>query len=652
MLSQTSTSWFVCNPEFNKLDIPDDDALEIHQTAIDTSDSPSTAEDVEFSVDSEKLSSDSNESIDDDYPTSPSKSMQSTNTAKSGFAISGKTFESTLNSGMTNDLELLSTIHYESSKRVKRTEEIGQSQRSQYKYTYFSTSESDEDSRPSQHQVVKSKRNESLNFSSDDENYYERENSSENDEICDNENNNENMRNLKRFQKKQDLFDRIKAGEKIEPSEILKYKFKNYNRIKPISSKRYDELNSKNSAPREPPPEIIKMKSTKVRMPADYMEFNERRHPKKHRDKPTLMSGTKQIKPDLSKSKSLKKSDKQIFENYRKRSPPKPHDSTQDRPDFISYKWKKIPNKAPNFVNRPPEVKIDKEKIPQPHIMYKERKIKHMPHPEPEPIQRVHKYKIPNKAPSCVRHPEKYAKKPRAQTVNPNMMYEGGSVTSSGSEEKYEIPNDRKSRRKHLKELLEENEVAEWEIREAPKSESSDDFDDANDFTIPDEFLTNEDEGNDFVKAKPVYYDPHETKAVRLRNQSIKQKLAIKDLQKHLEEEDEDEREWKRKKVSREIAPALKKLEAMSAFQPEDINVKIRRKEQDNNDRAVEPLCAAIRSAKNTEFIVQRETKINNVISEKNGKKHQKEERRIRDEEEKLKMRSTRNKQLLQLWKI
>ena len=60
-------------------------------------------------------------------------------------------------------------------------------------------------------------------------------------------------------------------------------------------------------------------------------------------------------------------------------------------------------------------------------------------------------------------------------------------------------------------------------------------------------------------------------------------------MQQHLEEEEDYERELKRKIVSKEIAPSLKKLEIMSQFRPKDQDEEIRRKEEDNNARAVVP---------------------------------------------------------------
>ena len=84
------------------------------------------------------------------------------------------------------------------------------------------------------------------------------------------------------------------------------------------------------------------------------------------------------------------------FENYKKRSPPPPHDPTQERPYFQSYDWKSIENNEPTFVKRP---KIDRKQLRkkvESQPLYKERKVKHLPQPEPVPIPHVEKKKIKN----------------------------------------------------------------------------------------------------------------------------------------------------------------------------------------------------------------------------------------------------------------
>ncbi|KAK8889988.1 hypothetical protein M9Y10_034745 [Tritrichomonas musculus] len=627
MISTTSTPWFVCNPEYNKIDIPDDDDIEIHQQAIDTSDSRSTASDVEFSVNSDKVSNTGE--IIDDIPVDTTKEEEIVQPTQN------VTLDTPTN-GLTEDLELLSTIHFESSKRVQRTEALAQQQRSNVKYTYFSTSD-DENEIPSQLQVEP-----------------------------ENENETENKNNLSNSVKKS------KTSNFTSPVDALSYKFKNYDYIQPISIKKYEELNSMKPI-RNPPQEVIKLTRTKVKLPADYMEFNERRRKKDRSQGPTLMSGTSQVKSELTKTK--KNTSEQIFENYKKRSPPPPHDPTQERPYFQSYDWKSIENNEPTFVKRP---KIDRKQLRkkvESQPLYKERKVKHLPQPEPVPIPHVEKKKIKNVAPTCVKHPEIYTKEYREQKRLEEALKNPPSNSTEvkleeedqNEEEKITLPDDKKEKRKCLKQILEETEVEEWKIIEPTQTLPPDDFVNDNegdeevnniaediDLGIPEEYLVSDDEPdvNNFVKPKPVYFDPHETKAVRLRNQTIKQKLALRKMQLHLEEEEDDERELKRKIVSREIAPSLKKLEMMSQFRPDDLEDKIRRKEKDNNERAVEPLCAAIRSAKNTQFIVERENKKVQLRSEKNAKKHQNDEKVKRKEEEKLKLKGAKKKKFLDLWKI
>lgn len=635
MISTTSTPWFVCNPEYNKIDIPDEDDVEIHQKAIDESDSPSTASDVEFSVNSEKVVNESDQD-DDEIPTDQTKEEQ--------LVQPTQTVSIDTTNGLTEDLELLSTIHFESSKRVQRTETLAQQQRSSVKYTYFSTTD-DEDEIPSQLQV----------------------------QTDENENDN-NPKNSSQQKSKTTIF--------TSPIDALSYKFKNYDYIQPISIQKYEELNSIKVV-RNPPQEVIRLTRTKVKMPADYMEFNERRRKKDRNTGPTLMSGTSQVKSELTKTKKKTTND-QIFENYKKRCPPTPHDPTQERPQFENYDWKSIQNNEPTFVKRP---KVDRAKMrvkTETKPMYKERKVKQMPHQEPIPIPHVAKSKIRNKAPTCANYPDYYIQlreQRRIQRETEELQKRNTIVITEEEEdndfdeEKISLPNDIEIKKQTLKKFLEESEAEEWQIKKpvkkSPEKEDSVSVDDndngeeikfeepimddeKNDFAIDDDYLTSEsdEEMKNLVKPKPVYFDPHETKAVRLRNQTIKQKLALRKMQLHLEEEEDDERELKRKIVAREIAPALKKLEMMSQFRPDDLEEKIRRKEKDNNDRAVEPLQAAIRSAKNTQFIVERENKKVQLRSEKNGIKHQKEDRIRRDEDEKLKMRSQRKKKFLDLWKL
>lgn len=580
MLSTTSTPWFVCNPEYNRIDISDndDDGYEIHQQAIDVStDSQSEGEKVEFSIDSDK------ELNNNDY-TDYTKQDET----------QPKPITFNESSNLTADLDILSSIHFQSSKRVERTEKEGQNKRSSIKYTYFSTSD-DDDEIPSQIPVE----------TNETETKVQTKKSSDN--------------------KKNKTFDII------SPIDGLTYTFKNYNNPKPITQAKYEQLNQKFICLSGKNADAVypSLPSKKVKVPVspDYMT-----HPKK---------------PKKKKEKNEKNEEKQdqtqenvnpytVLKTTKCRSRQKEWvDPSQLKPAFEPYKWDEIPDNPPKFLERPP---VDKEQLPEefrekvkkqtPSQTYQPKTFKrHVPPtPAPEPIRHVVKKAIPNQAPLFYRKPELYSKEYRAEIRRQKELKKAQTMNDAFNmketqdaqieEEEYDdepIPEDKKGQREYLKAKLEETDIQEWEMRSPAKHLSDEDEfvvendDGVNDYAIPDELLTDDDEDNvnDFVKPKPVYFDPHETRAVKLRNQTIKQRLALKKMQEKIKEEEDERREMERKAVSQKLKPTLRELARMA---PPSTTVEERiKREHETNRKNLRDLQEKCLSAKHKGFIIERE---------------------------------------------
>jgi hypothetical protein len=279
-----------------------------------------------------------------------------------------------------------------------------------------------------------------------------------------------------------------------------------------------------------------------------------------------------------------------------------------------------------------------------------------MPHPEPIPIVWEEKgVRIEDNAPGCVKHPERYdhenirarvkAKMPRPADAS---VIEDMEVVEREEEPELTLPDSPKARQKYLAELLEQNAVAEWECPKAPSVASSDP--DEDEFRIPEEALTESEGGDVPPRIRKTYYDPHETRAARLRNQVVKQKLALREARLQLEEEDENERDIRRRIVSKQMQPTLKLLEAKSTVHLKDPVEERRKWEERNQADAVMPLKSAIRSAVRTDPMVGRELRVLEKVMRKNDTVHEEERVKAAAAQVKLDDRKKRKERVMKLW--
>jgi len=147
---------------------------------------------------------------------------------------------------------------------------------------------------------------------------------------------------------------------------------------------------------------------------------------------------------------------------------------------------------------------------------------------------------------------------------------------------------------------------------------------------------------------KKVVVDPNETEAVKLRNQYIKQKLALIDTQKEYEKMEEQEREKNIKEVAQRISPMIKKLEENSKI-PEKDTQEILIKKLEDEQRRVAEMNKRLRSAKKTEFIAKREEK----LIKKQSKRNAKIKNKMNQETEfqvKARIRAQKNQELHKMW--
>lgn len=125
-------------------------------------------------------------------------------------------------------------------------------------------------------------------------------------------------------------------------------------------------------------------------------------------------------------------------------------------------------------------------------------------------------------------------------------------------------------------------------------------------------------------KAKKMFYEPAETQATRLRNQRIKQKLAIKHEQERILDEAENDRIRRQQQAALQIEPELLRLEQISK---ERQNKERRFTGRGNNKKTVESIKNAINNAKNEEVLLRRNDR--SLILQDVQNKINKERRRI-----------------------
>jgi hypothetical protein len=441
-------------------------------------------------------------------------------------------------------------------------------------------------------------------------------------------------------EEEEEVVEQPPVGTRDSLMSYLTHKFMRYDHIPPISAARLDQLNARvRPDPHAVPESVRKVTRGKARLPADYLEFNQRRQ-KRGPGGPTTMSGTTPV-PKLPKTAGS---------SPPQRPPPRARravlvDEVQRLPD---WRPQPIPDAKPSFVGRVVE---EKERPPGRPINWRHHKLRIPPKEPPEPIPSVPKELPRPQLAEFQRFPARrtreYIHEVVRQRIGPSE--EVGPVEEEDFGEiveAEETPPRGGGKRRQLEELLAEGEIAEWE---PPKAREPLVVSDDDEFVIPDECLTDS-EGEEFIRPKPAYYDPHETKAAKLRNQAVRQRLALKEAKEKLEAQEQRARERHRRKVGERMKPTLDHLEKEVELKKPDVDQLRRDKDEQNQRDAVEPICSAIRSAVNTDFIVSRQMGVNAVVSERNRERKDEKGREERDEQAKLAARGRKKRRNMALY--
>ena len=148
-------------------------------------------------------------------------------------------------------------------------------------------------------------------------------------------------------------------------------------------------------------------------------------------------------------------------------------------------------------------------------------------------------------------------------------------------------------------------------------------------------------------KSKKMFFEPAETQASRLRNQRIKQKLAIKHEQERILDEAENERIRRQQQVALQLEPELLRLEQISK---ERQGKKKKIQGRSNDSKAVESIQNALENVKNTEVLLRRSDR-SLILKDVNNKKlKERREKEKMDEYRMLEKRKTANERIMKMW--
>jgi hypothetical protein len=144
-----------------------------------------------------------------------------------------------------------------------------------------------------------------------------------------------------------------------------------------------------------------------------------------------------------------------------------------------------------------------------------------------------------------------------------------------------------------------------------------------------------------------LFFDPPETASSKLRNQTIRQKLAIVNERMRIEEEEEHERESHRRAAGRRVEPELRRLAAVSRERQKHGG----RGRRAENDESVKELRTRLQKVEAADVMLRRNDR--SMILADVGNKHRKEERAMRSkaETEKLEKRRVAHERVAQLMK-
>lgn len=431
----------------------------------------------------------------------------------------------------------------------------------------------------------------------------------------------------------------------ISTKEILRFKYKNYDYVPPIDGKTYDHLNyTQNGVPPQFKASRTLTKETKEAKQKKYplwKDENVKKLEVKHYDR---LNYTKDGLPEKFKAsrKIIAKREKRLKEP-------------------LSYKFSEIKDNPPQFLSRlkqlpnpksPPKPPQEKQANTQYKTSFKHHRSKSL---ETELPKKYEWKKIPNNTPRGMklRAPEIYTKNGKEKMMKER---EKRRIEQLAQETIYEEPPREPTLAETetaLQKLLDEGNVREWEethpkITPVPLTSSSSLSEDS-DFSFSDSMMVeNEDEAMEKIPGRKPYVDPHETEAARLRNQAIRQKLALRAAQERYNEEEDFERNVKNRVTAARVAATIRKLEADVQIVKKDPKEALQASMEDEMKRRRE-IEEKVRNAKNTEFIAKRTDRRAKIVGERNRRMKEKRaaESQIPDVTQR---RKKKNEELLRLW--
>lgn len=439
----------------------------------------------------------------------------------------------------------------------------------------------------------------------------------------------------------------------ISTSEILKFKYKNYDYVPPIDQKAYDHLNyTQNGLP----PGFKSSRS----LNKEIQEAKEARRRERKVENPFK-------KAEVTRKLDIKDYDRL---NYTKDGLPPKFKASKKVIEIrekrlkepLSYKFAEIKDNPPQFLSRPKQLPKPKSppkpktaKNPYYETTQKTRDKRSKSVEEEEKPLKYEWKKIPNNTPKGMkmRAPEIYTKngKEKMMKEREKQRIEKIAQESLLKEIPYE-PTEQETEAA-LSKYLDEGHVREWEdthpkVTPVPVSSSSSDSQ-SSDFEFSDSMMVeNEDEAMEKIPGRKPYVDPHETEAARLRNQAIKQKLALRKAQEKANEYDEFERNVRNRVTAARVAATIRKLEAEVQIEKKDPKEALKDSLEEEMKRR-KTIEEKIRNARNTEFIAKRTDRKAKAMGEKNRQRKEKLAA-MSVVPEYTERRKKKNEELLMLW--
>ena len=383
-----------------------------------------------------------------------------------------------------------------------------------------------------------------------------------------------------------------KGMDCLDTSELLKT-VKSFNSSQ-ITQEQYDYLNrpknkmsSKNSSPEHKSPKNTLKKTVK---------YAER---KKSPDSPPKQN----------------KSSPPVFSRYLKENSPKPK-LKDDTPTRFKYDVKPLKNDPPSMYKNHPPKPPKKVELEQPT------RIKYNPN------------EIPDNPPTFL------TDKNRNKMTKKKIVFEENPLKEFESEDEEQVINEHKR-----KKMIEER-VNKIHGNNSPNAKS------VRGKNSNKQQKQLSPEQKDAIRKKNekerrMFYDPAETQASKLRNQRIRQKLALKHEQERLLEEAEVERLQRQHDVYLQLEPELRRLAQISKERQGKAKKFVGRA---NHPKSVESIQNALKKVDETEVLLRRNDRSLILKDVMNKRTKERREKQKSDELHSLEKRKNANEKLRKMW--